>query len=855
MSFKTLLKFKKTILFFGVVMITGVGIFLYQYNNFSNVSDQGNKTKTHKVTKNKPKRIAPERYMDEAVATHISALQSDNENILYRVIHKVFYDSCMPPLVESLSKHPPLLDREAYRSMYVFAGTEANRTHNLCGNFASSMGIKSYFGCYLNMLNFAAVNGDKARIAHRQALIKALEKNPKINYGIRDVYQQANNSSLNVILFLARNIYPFPATQASKILYPEKIIPALYLEFEKIMCGFSPTKEKLKKKSFSVRLMRHIMLEFGILQMLLSIEDNTTRLTGNLALYWNLIKSFFPSTMLPGSLALYWGLIKNFFSSTTDDNNSTHDNNSNAPLWDYHIYKVVNFFWARVVALLKKDPWGVIVGRAKYTSEKKDFKCNLPIFGTLSVHNNIIMPLNNVVGCFFFIPLEVIKNTNNIFYLINQMYYSYIAWMRATNILHPILLDIYEVTKLMKKLNKLVANSKDAELKKVCKPHLARMQKFLCNRKFRKIIKKIRKLPTKPVTFWNILNPYNTRATDMLVTYKQLEGISKESEQLLRDAVASFYFLDPYASIAYTTYLSSKGLAKRKCTLAEVQADTREDGYPNKPIIMLDKAYTPMVKARNPTFNNVAMGTIEGGINENNLLMTGINGSGKSIFMRTIADNQYIFQNYGIVLANSGKATVLDKMVFCANVIDDASKGQSLMMAEADLLNRVVTHTSGKEKVLILIDELLKGTPQKEGQALLMGALMHLGKLPNTMVFTSTHLTGIPSLAKNMKYNGFTYYTTEYIADKGFTFKTIRGQIDKPAYIYILKKMNFNEEVFSKAIDILKKDPTYPFRDQLPGGVPNSMGWLLFVLLLMLGMGLGIRKRELIKKHFTKNLS
>ncbi len=829
MSLKKKISFKKTSLFFWLIIIAGIGTFSYrslynpstpskkskenkkiaieqyadkaenvgetkkpkkskenkkiaieQYADKAENAGETKKPKKHKVIKKR--RIAPKQYIENAVQTHIDTFSDIEKKIKLGLIHKIFFDSYAPPLVNSLNRNAPLLDPESYSAMHVFAGTQANKKHSLCYNFASNMGMIAFFDYYLNLLNFATVNGDKKMILHRRALIKTLQENPKINNRIRDIYKEANSLVLSWIDILIedKDMKKILGRTEKEAIEATISLPVIFLDKINIYLGRDSFIENMIDTNLGTYTGKILLLFLPALTLLASTDESINRLKRSYNSLVNRNKQDFDT--------------KKYGIGQVIDMNTQE------------LHRRISSLTTRIRAIFTLDLgrffWGDNYGEVVEPTdiEKYIYK----ILGVLGTHWYLFHPFQTTHFLFTFFSAQRTQ------------------WENRVTIAYNRLQHFYKINRLMAELNELITNSKNIKLReiKIYGGHLKRIQKFLQDEKFREIMKKINEIEKTPTTislFRTTLNPFSTKDTNIITAYNKLSSVIEKRRGLFVNAIASFHYLSPYASIAHTTYLSSKGLAKNKCALAEILPDIKKDGTPQKPVLILDNAYTPMLKASNLTLNSIAMGAVSSNVNRDSLVITGMNGTGKTGYLLTIGGNLYISHAYGgLVLATSGKHTITDKMIFCANVTDDVSKEQSLLMAEADVLNRMVTNTTGEEKVVILIDELLKGTPQQEGHALLMASLMHLGETPNTMICTSTHLTGIPRLAKKMKYNGFTYYTTEYTKDKGLTFNIIPGQIDGPAHIHILEKMNFNREVLNESIGILKKDPNYQFKDYLP---------------------------------------
>lgn len=119
-------------------------------------------------------------------------------------------------------------------------------------------------------------------------------------------------------------------------------------------------------------------------------------------------------------------------------------------------------------------------------------------------------------------------------------------------------------------------------------------------------------------------------------------------------------------------------------------------------------------------------------------LLTGSNMSGKSTFLRTLGINQ--------ILANMGAPVFADSMVTrpmavesCIEVSDSLRDGYSYFYAEVRRLKNILTAASSGTPVLFLVDEIFRGTNNRERQIGSRAVIQSLARAQSAVGFVSTH--------------------------------------------------------------------------------------------------------------------
>ncbi len=119
-------------------------------------------------------------------------------------------------------------------------------------------------------------------------------------------------------------------------------------------------------------------------------------------------------------------------------------------------------------------------------------------------------------------------------------------------------------------------------------------------------------------------------------------------------------------------------------------------------------------------------------------LLTGSNMSGKSTFLRTLGLNQ-ILANMGAPVFADSFATDIYKVETCIEVSDSLRDGYSYFYAEVRKLKDILMASRSPEPILYLIDEIFRGTNNRERQIGSRAVISQLAQSKNARGFISTH--------------------------------------------------------------------------------------------------------------------
>lgn len=180
---------------------------------------------------------------------------------------------------------------------------------------------------------------------------------------------------------------------------------------------------------------------------------------------------------------------------------------------------------------------------------------------------------------------------------------------------------------------------------------------------------------------------------------------------------------------------------------------------------------------------------------ENGIMLTGANASGKSTFMKAIAVNIILAQT--INTASAKEFAIPDKLRVMSSMSlrDDIVTGESYYLREINQLKKMLEAINDRAPILILIDEILKGTNSIERVAASYGVLTFLSHM-NAFVVVATHDISLVELVKD-RYK--CYYFGSEIMDREIRldYKLHKGINSISNAIKLLELTGFPQEIIA----------------------------------------------------------
>ncbi|WP_313891173.1 DNA mismatch repair protein MutS [Psychrobacillus sp.] len=187
---------------------------------------------------------------------------------------------------------------------------------------------------------------------------------------------------------------------------------------------------------------------------------------------------------------------------------------------------------------------------------------------------------------------------------------------------------------------------------------------------------------------------------------------------------------------------------------------------------------------------------------ENMLLITGPNMSGKSTFMRQVAITIIMAQIGCYVPAESAKLPIVDKIFTRIGAADDLAGGQSTFMIEMMESQNAIMNATGKS--LLLFDEIGRGTSTYDGMSLAQAMMEYIHNRIGANTLFSTHYHELTDLQQTLpKLRNVHVAATEKDGQVVFLHKLKEGPADKSYGIHVAQLAQLPEEIIARATEIL----------------------------------------------------
>lgn len=189
---------------------------------------------------------------------------------------------------------------------------------------------------------------------------------------------------------------------------------------------------------------------------------------------------------------------------------------------------------------------------------------------------------------------------------------------------------------------------------------------------------------------------------------------------------------------------------------------------------------------------------------ENILLITGPNMSGKSTYMRQLALIVILAQIGSFVPASSASLPIFDKIFTRIGASDDLAGGKSTFMVEMiEAKNALVESTANS---LLIFDEIGRGTSTYDGIALAQSILEYINNTIKCKTLFSTHyheLTKLENITEGIK--NIHVSAKEDHGKLIFLYKINEGPIEKSYGIHVAQLAHLPNDVINRANKILKE--------------------------------------------------
>lgn len=210
-------------------------------------------------------------------------------------------------------------------------------------------------------------------------------------------------------------------------------------------------------------------------------------------------------------------------------------------------------------------------------------------------------------------------------------------------------------------------------------------------------------------------------------------------------------------------------------------------------IISMKKMFHPLLKQG--VGNDVLL--------DKRIVLTGANASGKSTYMKAIAINCILGQVLHTVMAEEFYSPHDIRVLSCMTMSDDILEGKSYFINELERIKMMMDEADKSGKVLLLFDELLRGTNYFERVAIAEAILNKL-KDTNAFVIIATHDIKLAKLIKN---DYESYFFDSKVTGNVVTsdYKLQNGVAGNKNAIKLLSVAGFESVIRERAINNIKR--------------------------------------------------
>lgn len=220
-----------------------------------------------------------------------------------------------------------------------------------------------------------------------------------------------------------------------------------------------------------------------------------------------------------------------------------------------------------------------------------------------------------------------------------------------------------------------------------------------------------------------------------------------------------------------------------------------------KPYLSVNKVWHPIL-VNKPKMNSIRIGK-----KDKNLLITGPNKAGKSIFIKSLATSLLFAQTIGIVPARKCHLTPF-KIVNSYLHIPDSTGHSSLFEAEMyrarDYIEKL-KKIKGNFFSFIIMDEIFTSTNFVEGYSSAYAISKKMSQFENSISIITTHYTGLNKLEKETD-KKITNYKFSIDRDENneiiYNYKLEKGYSQQYIALDLLKDNKFDPDIIEDAIKI-----------------------------------------------------
>ena len=216
--------------------------------------------------------------------------------------------------------------------------------------------------------------------------------------------------------------------------------------------------------------------------------------------------------------------------------------------------------------------------------------------------------------------------------------------------------------------------------------------------------------------------------------------------------------------------------------------------------------------------------------NQNMMLITGPNMSGKSTYMRQVALIVVMGQMGCYVPAEEAILPITDQIFTRIGAADDLAAGQSTFMVEMLESQHAIAHATRNS--LLLFDEIGRGTSTYDGMSLAQSMMEYIHDKIGANTLFSTHYHELTALENELiRLQNVHVSATEKNGAVVFLHKVKKGAADKSYGIHVAQLAQLPEEILARARVLLanfeagKEAPIVALAPQVVEDQPTQMSF------------------------------
>lgn len=203
--------------------------------------------------------------------------------------------------------------------------------------------------------------------------------------------------------------------------------------------------------------------------------------------------------------------------------------------------------------------------------------------------------------------------------------------------------------------------------------------------------------------------------------------------------------------------------------------------------VQIQGLFHPLVKEAVP--NNFSLQS-----NNSLCFLTGANMSGKSTFLKSFGIAVYLAHLGFPVPAAAMNTTVFHGLRTTINLSDNITLGYSHFYSEVMRIKEIAYSIRKNQKMIVVLDELFKGTNVKDAAEVSLMVTKALSKVPQSLFIVSTHHVEISEKLKDLPNICFKHFAYQVENDMpAYTYKILDGVSNDRAGLLILKKEGIME--------------------------------------------------------------